>query len=1371
MTRVIRSALAAVLVLSAPLVARALVQPAPGSVLPDFDIRSENRPASGSGLVSDGGVDGTAPTPAPVLPSQRRAMERLRSAISPRLTLDLLPSNGLPRQLHAFGLPLSEPSTASPAAIARDFLKANQDLFLLTGSEVDALVVARDYRTHDTFRTLWLAQQVDGVEVDRAAIRFAIDPGGRIVWVSAGPVQPGLRVDAIAHLAPEAAILRAAEHIGVRLESAPRQKSTLADRTLVFERGPFLQDISVEPLIFPTGSGNAMRAWRVSLEPAGEMSAWYYVTVDARAGRLLERYNLYQYGAPATNAGLVFDGPYPNVPGGAGFPDGVAQTQHGFGYRWPSTVGWTIPAPYGTYTLTTGNNVEAKEDWLRDNETTVGRYADGGTLQEFLFPFTNAYRTSLGVTDAARIADHRKDVDAVTTNLFYWINNWHDYMHALGFDEAAGNFQHDNFSRGGCGRDAIFADAMDGAAPPTGGPSLNNANFATPPEAMPGNCLTSNSRPRMQQFVMRLGTEAIPTWLADTSLDAHVVIHEFSHGTSNRLVGGFSAGCMGGTQAGAMGEGFGDFYAASRFSDPLVGRWSFNGGLRQFPMDMNPRTYADLVDQVHSDGEIYSSTLWDVRRTVGGGVIEQLLTDAMKLAPCGPSFLDMRDALLLADALRYGGANRCVIWGAHLGRGMGFDAAGANSTYAVPDFQFDAPVCSGNAHLRYRAHTTSDVAQGNGDGLYGLGEIVDLLVELHNVDGASTATGVTATVTTTTPGVTVVAGTQPYPSIAVGASGNPSLPFQFRIDPGFVCGAPIDFTVSIGWAPGLSRPESFRDFQGSAPGISLTSHDVESAPLPLQAPITVSTAHNHTPGGSNSYWTLGGCYAGDEQSCGASPCDNTCGTITLPTLALPPSQAAWLSFWATYNVEFTWDGPYVQASTDGGASWEEVSTINYPSSVVGQTVGCGPDTTIGAINGPSDNASFVPWTRFEGDLTRFAGKTVAVRIASHTDGCVVFEGAYLDDFDLSVRYCQAGAFPNAFLSGKVNADGVNPVCTDADGMPDPGETIDVTVTVTNSGNLAANNLMGTLSTLNPNVTLVGSATQSFGNLAPGASAAATYRYDVGAVGVGCFEDAVFDLALTANGGAYMANLGFSETLRSDAAVASWIDGFEGTQPAWTPSLGPAGTASDFALRELDCLTGGGNRFFWATNVGMTPAVCSTGEPDYSPDSDSVLTSPPIDLGTAGMKLTRASWGSFGIQNTVQAPGFVEVSVDHDGDGIFTPIVNAPGGLGVPDVAGLYAVDIAQNPLGAPILAKDTAQVVRLRFRFRSGAADPGAGGDSIGMLIDDFQLDWQRCDVNACAPGFQGGARRSATTRSQSTSGTTAAPNAPSGTVLTNGGP
>ena len=71
------------------------------------------------------------------------------------------------------------------------------------------------------------------------------------------------------------------------------------------------------------------------------------------------------------------------------------------------------------------------------------------------------------------------------SNLYFTNNRIHDILYRYGFDEAAGNFQVNNYGNGGLGNDAVNAEAQDGGG-------TNNANFATPPDGQ---------EPRMQMYV------------------------------------------------------------------------------------------------------------------------------------------------------------------------------------------------------------------------------------------------------------------------------------------------------------------------------------------------------------------------------------------------------------------------------------------------------------------------------------------------------------------------------------------------------------------------------------------------------------------------------------------------------------------------------------------------------------------------------------------------------------------------------------------------------------------------------------------------------------------------------------------------------
>jgi extracellular elastinolytic metalloproteinase len=116
-----------------------------------------------------------------------------------------------------------------------------------------------------------------------------------------------------------------------------------------------------------------------------------------------------------------------------------------------SPLGWHDQGQAGSkYRTTVGNNV-----WAQNNPDGRSSYK------------TN-YRPDGIDKDKDLTFDFEIDlkkeplsyIDAAITNLFYWNNIMHDLFYKYGFDEKSGNFQEDNFGRGGKGNDAVIANAQ-----------------------------------------------------------------------------------------------------------------------------------------------------------------------------------------------------------------------------------------------------------------------------------------------------------------------------------------------------------------------------------------------------------------------------------------------------------------------------------------------------------------------------------------------------------------------------------------------------------------------------------------------------------------------------------------------------------------------------------------------------------------------------------------------------------------------------------------------------------------------------------------------------------------------------------------------
>ncbi len=116
-------------------------------------------------------------------------------------------------------------------------------------------------------------------------------------------------------------------------------------------------------------------------------------------------------------------------------------------------------------------------------------------------------------------------------------------------------------------------------------------------------------------------------------------------------------------------------------------------------------------------------------------------------------------------------------------------------------------ITTARAVIEKGSFTVGEAATGNdGDGQLEPNERGSLLIQtLQNV-GAANATNVTATLSTTTSGVTILSpATLPFSDIAAGGSSSPnSTPYNFALAGNFTCGTPIDFVLTVNFTGGGS---------------------------------------------------------------------------------------------------------------------------------------------------------------------------------------------------------------------------------------------------------------------------------------------------------------------------------------------------------------------------------------------------------------------------------------------------------------------------------------------------------------------------------------------------------------------------------------
>ena len=540
-----------------------------------------------------------------------------------RRGLRLNRDSGTVRVLAAPGLSIRQ---GAGAAQLRGLLASSAHQLGLDAADLASLVLARDYTSRSNgVRHVEFKQVVDGYPVFDSTVAVHLRPDGSVARLTSNAVALDGR-DSTTSL------------------SSSDARTVARSHSVDGSAGP-------ASLVWLPLDGRLRLAWHVTVS-ALDQSDIYDVLVDADSAALLVRRNRVRQAdgtgrvLQSSPADLRLPDQMPAGSGGASCPPAANHVLRSLNapFRDPATV------LAGTGRLE-GNNTRI----FRGSGGAAATGTFGGGSWQFDFPFNSA--------------------GAAETFLFFAMNFAHDFFYDLGFDEAAGNFQVDNFGRGGLGGDPLRANARASGR--------NNANYVHAPDG---------SSPTINMFLW----DGFGCWAEDVDgdgtadldgdFDTDIILHEYHHGVSLRLNTAFT-----GSEAGAMGEGGGDFFAYSINGDTSLAEYSRAGGLRT----VNSKHYGDwtcllgLFCEVHDNGEIWANVLWDVRERLRTDLVRgsdaaaineahQLYVDALALSPPSPTMLDMRDAMLDADALRNAGTpasqNYCRLWESFASRGMGLSA-------------------------------------------------------------------------------------------------------------------------------------------------------------------------------------------------------------------------------------------------------------------------------------------------------------------------------------------------------------------------------------------------------------------------------------------------------------------------------------------------------------------------------------------------------------------------------------------------------------------------------------------------------------------------------------------------------------------------
>lgn len=264
-----------------------------------------------------------------------------------------------------------------------------------------------------------------------------------------------------------------------------------------------------------------------------------------------------------------------------------------------------------------------------------------------------------------------------------------------------------------------------------------------------------------------------------------------------------------------------------------------------------------------------------------------------------------------------------------------------------------------------------NVPGGNNNGYPEPGEAGLLFTTNLSNDGAGPSTGITAILTSLTPGVTVTSAGTSYPDIPAGGSAANSTPFEFSIDPSYTCGNMITFQEDIVSAEGNytftfvvpagvpeARAEVFFDnmengVNGWAPGGSPNTW----AQITTQSH---SPTHSWTDSPSGQYQ------------------NNMNSWVKSPVIHLTGMSGIQLDFWHRYNFESGWDYGYPEYSFNN-STWQSF----YPNGFTGNS---------GAWLEQNFDASFLD-----------GQPDVYLRFRSYSDGGVTADGWYIDDVAVSYQ--------------------------------------------------------------------------------------------------------------------------------------------------------------------------------------------------------------------------------------------------------------------------------------------------------------------------------------------------------------------------------
>jgi hypothetical protein len=378
--------------------------------------------------------------------------------------------------------------------IIQKYLHSNSAKSGLSAKDVsDWIIESEGTSSNSKITNCYVVQRHNGIEIFRSVSTFSIKDGQVLNAEKRFVANVSKKINGTnPSLSATQALAKAYEQLKITptasftvLETKSKYKSVLSNG---FEKGV---PVAANLVYYTAKDKSLILAWDFTISTTSPEHKWS-VRVDAQTGKILEKKDrilscnfdnqkqnaLVSKDVLADESLLTYkqlyskksavanEGTYNVIPFNYESPNHTVR-------KLISNPANNVASPFGwhdvngvsgaDYTITRGNNVWAKDDTNGDN--LDGTSPEGGASLVFDFPY-------MGTNVAAS-----SSLNAATTNLFYMNNIMHDVWYHYGFDEANGNFQKNNYGKGGTANDFVNADAQDGSE--VSPQKINNANFSS----------------------------------------------------------------------------------------------------------------------------------------------------------------------------------------------------------------------------------------------------------------------------------------------------------------------------------------------------------------------------------------------------------------------------------------------------------------------------------------------------------------------------------------------------------------------------------------------------------------------------------------------------------------------------------------------------------------------------------------------------------------------------------------------------------------------------------------------------------------------------------------------------------------------------